>query len=168
MLLALLLMGAAALLLLPGCTVSRPFQGPGFERGKGVTVDVPGGEVLVALTRGRLERRTRGGFDRNIPRVEDALGDAPGLIGFALRKELFGPRVWTMTVWTDEASMAAFVRGDVHRRAMDEGGEATVEFEFARAWVGVAEVPLPWERAEELLDAAGAGYGGAPAAGAVR
>jgi heme-degrading monooxygenase HmoA len=46
------------------------------------------------------------------------MGDQPGLLGHAVRFEIFGNKAWTMTAWKDEASLTAFVRSPAHRAAV--------------------------------------------------
>ncbi|MEL6715824.1 MAG: antibiotic biosynthesis monooxygenase [Planctomycetota bacterium] len=152
----------AALALLPsGCAVSRPFRGPGYSSRDGVTVDAPPGGLVVALTEGVLDRSRRRPFDRAIRDVDRGMASQPGLVGYALRKELFGSRVWTMSVWESEEALRRFVRSGLHRDAMQRGGEATLEFRYHSFRAQPGEFPVPWERAIGLLEAEGGpGYGG--------
>jgi heme-degrading monooxygenase HmoA len=143
------------LLVLGSCTVATPFRGPGYDRRAGVTVATEDGQVLVALTRARLDRATRAPFDRSIGRVAGGMDQFDGLVGFSFRKELFGPEVWTMSVWTDQQALDRFLESALHDEAMAAGGPATQAFEFHAERLPAQEIPIPWSRALSLLDAAG-------------
>ena len=147
--------------LLTGCTAARPFVGPGYEPGRGVVDAEAGDTVVVALTTATLDSARRLAFDAHVSEVLRELPGHEGLIGFSARKELFGDRVWTMTVWRDEESLDRFVDSTVHRRAMSAGSPAMVSFRSRSLEVPVDEVPLAWGRAIELLDEADdpGGYG---------
>ncbi|MDX2219998.1 MAG: antibiotic biosynthesis monooxygenase family protein [Burkholderiales bacterium] len=139
-------------LLLGGCVISTPFRGPGFADGK-VTQAAPDTEVVVSITNATVNRDQRGPFDEHVSKVVKSLPGQPGLIGYAVRKELFGDEVWTITVWRSEADRARFVASNEHRAAMAAGGPALKTVRFSRVVVPAQELPLSWERAKVLLDA---------------
>lgn len=149
----------AALLgfLLGGCVISTPFRGPGFVDGK-VTNAAPETEVVVSITHATVNRDRRGPFDEHVDRVVKSLPAQPGLIGYAVRKELFGDEVWTMTVWRSEADRARFVASSDHRAAMAAGGSALKAVRFSRVVVPAGELPLSWDRARLLLDSQARSY----------
>lgn len=153
-------MSAALLLVsLSGCTMATPFRGPGFDVETGVSGTAPD-PLLVVVTEADLggdwfQRRT---FWRNVSRVVDSLGSRPGFIGHSRRMEVFGSKAWTVTVWTDEPAMRAFVAGDVHQRAIAESAEALAAARFARFTVPRAEVPVSWDKALAALAASSRGY----------
>ena len=64
-----------------GCTVATPFSGPGYEPGKGVTLegDDP---VVVSLTYAELrkDRNLRSTFWEYVEKVETSLQGRPGFI----------------------------------------------------------------------------------------
>lgn len=156
-----LLLAAAGLLLLltqTGCAVSMPFRGPGYDRGKGVTAASADGTVVVALTRGVLDRSKRRPFDRATGDVADGMGEVPGLVGYSFRRELLGKRVWTMTVWESQQALVDFVRSPLHRAAMGAGAEATEEFLFHSVRVPKDDIPLPWSEAARLVADEGTAY----------
>ena len=146
---------AALLAIVPGCTIGLPFRGPGYDSSDGVTDPNADDQVLVALTytvvNGNGEERSA--FRRGISSVVDSLEEQPGLIGFSVRRELFGKQAWTMSVWTDEDSLDAFVDSSAHREAMSSGGRALEMVRSLRLEVPRAEIPLSWKRVEELFDA---------------
>lgn len=148
---ALALPAALLGLLLGGCAISTPFRGPGFVDGK-VTHAGPDTEVVVAITNATVNRDLRAPFDEHVNRVVNSLPAQPGLIGYAVRKELFGDEVWTMTVWRTEADRARFVASAEHRAAMAAGGPALKAVRFSRVVVKARELPLGWARARQLLD----------------
>lgn len=133
-----------------GCTIARGFDGPGFDDGsvQSIPADQP---VTVMLTYGKLDGDKREPFDRYVGIIDDALPQSPGLIGYSLRKELFGDEVWTMSVWDSQDSLWRFVYGDVHGAAMSEASEASIIFTSALFERPAGEIPLDWEEAEQIL-----------------
>lgn len=142
---------AGAVAMLAGCTISTPYQGP-IAKGPVEDGDRP---ALVAITHARLGTDLGANIDfwSQIGRVVEAAQRQPGYLGHSLRRKVFGGEAWTITVWSDEASLKAFVRSEAHRRAIREGMAAIAEVRFARVTLDRAELPLPWDRAEELLAA---------------
>ena len=141
-----------------GCAISTPVQGPGFDRGQGAIALDADDRVIVALTHATLGDRRRT-FDDQVDRVADSLPSQDGLIGYSLRKELFGDEAWTMTVWRDEASLQAFVRSSVHQQAIRNSAAELTAAKFARFEVPVSSLPLSWEQALDYLAAQQADYG---------
>lgn len=143
-----------ALLSLGGCAIATPFRGPGYDSADGVAADRPE-TVVVVLTEAVLrdDRAGSSAFWDNVGKVEDSLAQQPGFIGYSLRRELLGDRAWTMTAWSDEASIAAFVHSPTHQTAIAEGLGALQATGFARIKVKRDDVPLDWERALEILAA---------------
>lgn len=153
------LVAFVAALAVCGCAAATPFKGPGYDRREGVTL-VTDRPLVVALTEARLkpDRNDRQLFWREVRAVEASLANQPGLVGYSLRTRILGSDVWTMTIWTDEKSLDAFVRGDAHGRAISQSDRALELVRFARLRLGPAEVPLPWDRAIEILDEEGRPY----------
>ena len=144
--------------LLGGCTISTPFKGPGFDRASGVTDSDRDQTVIVALTHAVLGDSRRH-FDQGVDRVVASLDQQPGLIGYSLRKELFGNEAWTLTVWRDTASLEAFVRSGAHRQAMQTGSAELAAASFRRVEVPAAEIPIDWGTALEYLAEPQKSYG---------
>lgn len=141
-----------------GCAVAEPFSGPGFEN-DAVTMDT-GDRVLVAVTYARLgdDPELNERFNEHVQHVVDDQDSRGGFIGRSLRQVVGGNEVWTMTAWTDEEAMMAFVVGDVHQRAIGESYAALVASRFAHFDVATDELPLPWEEALERLASDGRSY----------
>ena len=141
------------LLALGGCVFATPFRGPGYDAKTGVTAEGTD-KVVVALTKAVLrgDRRKRSEFWEHVFDVEASLSEQPGLIGYSLRRQMFGPVAWTMTVWTDEASLTAFVQGETHQAAIAEGFAALETAGFARFAADRTEIPVAWNRAIEVLE----------------
>ena len=141
---------------LAGCAISTPFQGPGYDRRQGVTL-AGDGRLVVAITEAVLngDRSQRSTFWDYVGQVEASLPSRPGFVGYALRREIIGRRAWTMTVWSDAASLQGFVESDVHQAAIRSSMGALACASFARVEIERAGVPISWDRALELL-AAGA------------
>jgi heme-degrading monooxygenase HmoA len=143
--------------LLGGCAIATPFRGPGFAAGKVSGVD-PGQTVVVALTNATVHSDRREPFDTHTRKVVDTLPAQPGLIGYSVRRELFGDEAWTMTVWRTDADRARFVATDAHRAAMAAGGPALKSVRFSRVEVPARDIPLSWDRAIQLLNEGGRRY----------
>ena len=144
---------------LVGCTLATPFRGPGYDRGKGIVLD--GVEtVYVGLTLAVLknDRKLQSVFWSNVRKVEASLYQRKGFIGYSKRTRLLGNRAWTMTVWTDEASLEDFVQSDVHQRAIRESMGALESAAFARIEIKPEEIPISWDRAIALLEKQNEGY----------
>jgi heme-degrading monooxygenase HmoA len=91
-------------------------------------------EVIVVITEVRLggDRSTRSVFWSHVRHIEKALPGQPGLVGYALRREIFGTTAWTMTVWASDGAIADFMRSAVHRNAVQDGLPAVVVSSFVR------------------------------------
>lgn len=147
---------AAALcaLLSSGCAFSTGFR-------DGQAADLPAdAPVVVALTEAKLspDFDAHGVFWSRSRDVVRSLADRPGLVGYTIRLEPLGTRIWTMTVWRDDQSLAAFLADSTHRRAATEGMPSLADARFARVRVARAEAPLAWPDAVARLARDGRGY----------
>ncbi|MEM6532705.1 MAG: hypothetical protein AAF654_08770 [Myxococcota bacterium] len=113
----------------------------------------PTGPVLVSITHAVLNPNARDAFDDYVFVVADAMdrGEIPGLVGYRIRKEVFGDEVWTMSAWRSAKDLSAFVRSEVHARAIRAGRGAIVTMTSKRVTLSADEIPLGWDRAEALL-----------------
>lgn len=140
-----------ALSLLGGCRVGHPFRGPGYDPDRGVVHPDVVGQVLVVITRGDIEAGGGRKFANELRAVLDSMHGQDGLVGYSVRKELLGSRVWTMSVWIDRVSVERFVNSPAHARAMAQGGIPRAPFVAAYTQIDVSRVPLSWREAERLL-----------------
>lgn len=141
--------------LLCACSVATPFRkmpaGIG-QAEQGTTVLV----IIEATLGGSSEQRS--GFWTGVRSVQAVLPTQPGLIGYSLRQELLGNRVWTMTVWQSEMDVRRFADTATHRQAMQSGAEALINLRFARIERG-QRMPVPtWEEAMDALEVSGKKY----------
>ena len=138
---------------LSACNVSTPF----LESGKPTAA---GDTVFVGLTHAVLEddRQSRSLFFDYVQEVEDSLSANPGYLGFSKRVALFGDDAWTMSIWSDEASMDAFVQGDTHQRAIRKAFRAVESARFARLEINAKDAPPTWEEALQILESDGRSY----------
>jgi quinol monooxygenase YgiN len=143
----------AIALVLPGCEVGHPFRGPGYDSAKGVVGPGAGRTLVVAITQGDIAPGSRGRFDAQLRNVLAGMNEHDGLVGYSVRKQLFGRRVWTMSVWLDEASLYQFIDSPAHRAAVAEGGIPRSSFVYLRADLPADQIPLSWDRAKRMMAA---------------
>ncbi len=91
-------------------------------------------EVVVVITEVRLAAT-----ERALRVLEPCAAHRKGaaratgtLVGYALRREIFGTTAWTMTVWANEGAIAGFMRSNVHRKAVQDGLPAVMVSSFVR------------------------------------
>ena len=141
--------------LLGACSVATPFRKVAAGTGQaeqGTTVVV----ITEATLGGSSEQRS--GFWTGVQSVQAVLPSQPGLIGYSLRQELLGNRVWTMTIWQSELDVRRFADTATHRQAMESGAEALINLRFAR-FQRDQRMPAPtWEEAMVALEVAGKKY----------
>lgn len=148
------LTGAGALIaaaLIGGCEVAHPFRGPAFDRERGAVNLDPDRVLLVALTRGDVAADGGNGFGPALRDVLDGMDAHDGLVGYSVRRQLLGPRVWTMSVWTDRESLEKFLASPAHRAAVRNGGIPGEAVISAYLEVPAGQVPIPWARAKSVL-----------------
>ncbi len=107
--------------------------------------------VLVAVTRGVIDRGRRGAFSRELRAVLAKMTACPGLVGFAARQQILGRAVWTLSAWTDAEALRAFVQSQTHRRAAKHGGIPATAVEAAFVELPRSVLPLGWDQAERIL-----------------
>jgi heme-degrading monooxygenase HmoA len=108
----------------------------------------------VSITHAVIDPARRGDFDRWTRRVNAGLDAQPGLLAHAIRKELFGDKVWTFTVWASAADRDRFVRSTTHQRAMDAASTGIAAMRSVRLTLAPAELPTDWDGVLALLDRA--------------
>lgn len=125
-----------------GCTVASPMTGPGWD-GDALLTDAEGPFVAVA-THTRIAKGEGAAFDDHVDAITAQLDGQEGFVARSLRAKLPGRERWTLTVWEDEESLAAFVVGGAHADAM--GDSATViEGLYSVSWtVEPDAMPIEW------------------------
>ncbi len=143
---------------LSGCVIATPFRSVGNQP---ENADGDPDTVVVAVTHATLgeDPDANATFWRYVSIVQDTLPTRPGLIGYGLRREILGGQAWTITVWTDEASLRDFVSSDAHRGAMRSGMSALTEARFARFEASRDDLPVAWDRALAELEKQNGSYG---------
>lgn len=139
----------AILLLASACTVAMPFHSSDdFNQPA-----PPEATATIGLTHAVLgdDDEKNDIFWDNADKVVDSLPQQAGYLGHRLRFKIFGGEVWTMTVWKDEQSLKNFMYGDAHHTAIQEGFAALKYFQGATITVKRSEVPISWDRAEQIL-----------------
>ncbi len=135
---------------LAGCALASPFK-------KSSKLDSslihPDTIVVVALT----EVHTKGSifeqitFWNRVSSVRKSLEDNQVFLGGCIRRQIFGNRAWTMTVWENEDSLDDFIYSREHERAMKDGAPAVESNRFYRMNRPWKDVPLAWEEVEILI-----------------
>lgn len=142
--------GAMALLtfaslasLTSGCTISSPLKGPGLS-GDSVIVETENDQVVVGLTYIRTgeDAQKNKVFWRHVSEVYQSMEAQPGLVGYSIRREVFGDQGWTMSIWQDEQSLQGFVQSTVHQNAIKAGMPALTQTKFARLTVHKSRIPI--------------------------
>ena len=141
--------------LVGACSVATPFRKVAAGTGQaehGTTVVV----ITEATLGGSSEQRS--GFWTGVQSVQAVLPSQPGLIGYSLRQELLGNRVWTMTIWQSKLDVRRFADTATHRQAMQSGAEALINLRFARFQRDQRIAAPTWEEAMVALEVAGKKY----------
>ncbi|MCA8949037.1 MAG: antibiotic biosynthesis monooxygenase [Planctomycetes bacterium] len=151
------LLSTVTALLGSACHVGYGFRGPGYDADDGtVRADVPE-TVVVAITAGEIESGGGSRFFAALDEVMNELTARDGLVGYAVRKQTFGGRIWTMSAWLDERSLDAFLASPAHRRAAREGGVPPRSLRYVRTRLPASALPLDWDAAIALLPRADPG-----------
>jgi heme-degrading monooxygenase HmoA len=140
---------------LTGCAFGPPFKKTALAREGGLAPDRP---VLVVVSSTEHRPGMRGEFFKDTKAVLATMSEQPGLLGHAVRFELFGNKAWTITAWKDEAALSAFVRSPAHREAVRRSGETAQNIRFASTEMPLAALPMSWAEARRRLDEATPGY----------
>ena len=115
---SLILVSIISLLSLSGCQIATPLKSVASKE-----LD-PNAELLVVETHAKSGQQGHGEVYRQTGKLLDTWRDSmegqPGMIGHSIRRTIGGEKARTMTIWEDEASINAFVRGATHRTAVRE------------------------------------------------
>ncbi len=133
---------------LAGCAIATPYKTT--DAGAALPKDAP---TVVAVTLAVVSDNpaARKVFWENVWRIERALPEQPGLLGYSLRQELLGNKAWTMTAWRSEEDLRRFVASPLHRQAIDATPPALVDARFVRVARTNGQLPLRWDEALEEL-----------------
>lgn len=150
-----LLSAAAVALGLSGCAIATPFRGADEA-----APSPEGATAIVAITEATLgdDAALRRAFWTNVDRVEATLQKQPGFLGHSKRRALFDDVAWTMTVWSDEESLDAFVASEAHQTAIAEAFDGVEGARFVRFETERDALPVDWSIALERLETEGRGY----------
>ncbi len=98
---------------------------------------------------------------RHIPRflratfaIRRQLRTASGLVGYALDAQLLRKTFWTLSVWTDDDSLQAFVRAEPHRTVMASIHPLMDPPTFRFMRLSGRDVPPAWAFAHDVLESA--------------
>lgn len=149
-----LIQASAVTTLVAGCAISTPYR----QLTAPVASGDAAGSVVVMVTHAVLDNSQRIPFDEYTRRIVAALPQQPGLIGYSVRTAPLGNEAWTLTVWADSASLAQFVRSDLHQRAVKASAQSVVNARFGRFEVPSNRLPLSWPDALKMLDEAPDSY----------
>lgn len=94
-------------------------------------------------------------FWHHTMRVVNSLTSNDGYLGHKIRKQIFGHEGWTMTVWRNEESLNSFLKGDIHRQAMQNGLDAVKEGRFVRFSIEKSKIPISWKEVEKIMNEKG-------------
>ncbi|MEM6454892.1 MAG: hypothetical protein AAF772_07330 [Acidobacteriota bacterium] len=147
--------------LLSGCTIGLPFARPAASAapssGDGAEAAAQADDtVTIVVTHAVVDRAKRKAFDRYTQKVARALraGEFDGLVGFSVRRQLFGSEAWTLTVWQSPEALRSFSTSAMHRTAVAEGAPALLRMRSHR-YEQPADAPVPtWSEAIALLETA--------------
>ncbi len=124
----------------------------------------PDRNYLVMASRLPLQSR------RTVPRfmgltlsVVRQLGRTDGVVGYSLLAEPLKGTFWTLSAWTDQAALDAFVRTMPHLGVMGKLRPHMGPTRFATWTVSGSALPVTWDDAIERLMGSAADFGpGAP------
>jgi heme-degrading monooxygenase HmoA len=146
-----------------GGDISQPFEGPGYSLDAGLLAAVPesgsfvaSGTVLVVGDGSDSQAL----FDQHVEAIQAALPNAPGLVGFSLRRNLLGDQTAnrTMTVWESDDAMWNFVLSEAHLAAMEDVGKiAAAGTKVVNFLIKPEELPPRWDDVIERTDRDGLG-----------
>ncbi|MCO4772071.1 MAG: DUF3291 domain-containing protein [Deltaproteobacteria bacterium] len=137
------------LTLLTGCSVTSPYEGPGFDG------DVePEGTVVAAITHTRIAAGGTTSFSDHLDAIKRQQDVHEGFIGRSLGNDVPTPIRWTLTLWESEESMLRFVTEGAHFDAMLDSSHVIdgVRSAIFTIEADSEEFPPSWERAIEHLE----------------
>lgn len=138
--------------------VTTPFEGPGYDAETGLLVQQD--RFVLAVTELHVKNDPFAGdqFSAHANAVGEALyapdAAVPGFVGGSFRN-VGQLQWWTLSVWTDEASMMEFVLAEPHGAAMADLSMVSSSARSTHAELDAADVPVEWDLALELIASEG-------------
>lgn len=147
------------LLLALGCAEpapeTTPFEGPGYDPDLGLLIEQD--RFILAVTELHVVNAPKPGatFGDHADAIGTYLYDGkteiPGFVGGSFRN-IGKLSWWTMTVWTDEASMMDFVLSEPHVNAMADLSYVASAARSTHVDIAPEDVPVDWEMALGVLE----------------
>ena len=110
-----------------------------------------GSEVVVLASSLRLRSvRHVPGFLRHALRIRRQVLRSPGAIGVSLIAQPSRKTFWTLSAWTDEAAITAFVGAEPHRSTMGRYHDRLAGAEFITWSTAATVLPTARSNAKEL------------------
>lgn len=112
----------------------------------------PSASYVAMASRLPLHRyRAVPGFLRDTLRIRRQLADAPGLVGYCLKADLFRKTFWTFSLWEDQSALEAFARADPHRQIVHRLASRMGRTAFSTFTVDGDAVPTTWSEMTAAL-----------------
>jgi len=136
--------------------VETPFEGPGYDEEAG-TLLVEQDTYLLGLT--ELYVKNAPGPGGLFGDHANAIGtylysgetEIPGFVGGRFRN-VGTLKWWTLTVWTDEASMMDFVLSEPHVSAMIDLSTVASDARSTHLEITADDIPVEWDDALAVLE----------------
>jgi len=131
---------------------ATPFMGPAFDATTGQLLRPLPTPHIVATTAGwaRPEDSHRTALGEASEHISAAIFESPGLLGVSFGGSNACNTARTLTLWTDEEALMAFVWSAPHSTSMSLVPSATLGWETTR-WVEMSDQPATWARARAAL-----------------
>ncbi|MCB9764276.1 MAG: DUF3291 domain-containing protein [Alphaproteobacteria bacterium] len=142
---------SSLIVLLSGCALAAPFEGPGYDMSEGLLIEADG-PLIAVVTHARHAKGKGKEFDAHVDAIVEQLEASPGYVGKSLRGEIGGRDAWTLSVWEDEASVSGFMAQGAHLDAVNASSEITELLRAARFEIAPEEMPPDWGEALDILD----------------
>jgi hypothetical protein len=114
----------------------------------------PGREYVVMASQLPLRSLTSTlRFFRAVAAIRTQLRSAEGLVGYTLRARPLARKYWTLSVWTDRAALAQFMRTAPHVGIMSSLRPLMAPTRFVQWQITAAEGRPSWSDALERLAA---------------
>lgn len=115
----------------------------------------PDADYVVMASSLPLKRlRTTFRFFRFTRAIRRQLAGTEGLIGYTLWAKPLAKRYWTVSVWTDEDALTAFMRASPHAEIMERLHPEMGETAFVRWSIKGSEACVTWNEALSRLASA--------------